>query len=161
MKDTAQKGLTDYIVWFKRILNMKYKFYIEQLIRNIPMKKFIKLVSGLILLSAIAGCGGGGGPCGEPNQIFSISFRNSEYFGRVGTALTVSPTINPESCINDMSLQLAGGRLPPGMSISNGKITGTPTTAGNYQFSIGIAGVAGYDTGSRFASATTTIVISR
>ena len=124
------------------------------------MKKFIRLVSSLILLSAIAACGGGG-PCGEPNQIFSISFLNSQYFGSVGTPLTVSPTINPASCINDMSLQLSGGRLPPGMSISNGKITGTPTTAGNYQFSIGIAGVAGYDTGTRFASATTTIVISR
>ncbi len=125
------------------------------------MKKIIRLVSGLILLSAITACGGGGGPCGQPNQIFSISFLSSEYFGRVGTPLSVSPTINPESCINDMSLQLSGGRLPPGMSISNGKITGTPSTAGNYQFSIGIAGVAGYDTGTRFATATTTIVISR
>ncbi len=119
-------------------------------------------MSGLILLSAIAACGGGGGPCGEPNQIFSISFRNSEYFGRVGTPLTVSPTINPASCISEMSLQLAGGRLPPGMSISKGTITGTPSAAGDYQFSIGIAAVDGYDLGSRFASSNTvTISISR
>jgi len=110
-------------------------------------------------LTTACGGGGGGGPCGAPNQIFSISFLNSEYYSYVGIPSTVSPIINPVSCINDMSLQLAGGRLPPGMSISNGKITGTPTTAGTYQLSLGIAGVAGYDTLGKIASATTTIVI--
>ena len=88
------------------------------------------------------------------SQAFTISVGNTSTSGGftvlttaaangvVGTpysqALTYSQSPNT-SCGSPLALPvftLSSGTLPPGLSIQNGMITGTPTTAGTYPFSV-------------------------
>lgn len=123
----------------------------------------MKIVKILLLLSIsilMAGCGGGGA-CGSESQIFSISFPYTNYSGRVGIPFKIIPTVNPESCRGSMNIQIGSGSMPPGLSISSGEITGTPSRAGSYTLNLGIAGVSGYEKLSNAASSNyITITIS-
>jgi len=70
-----------------------------------------------------------------------------------GTGLTVSPTMMPPATRNmpytqaipikggrpPYSIRVLQGRLPPGLVLSNGAITGISGAAGSYQFTLGVA----------------------
>ena len=123
--------------------------------------KIVKILLLITISILMAGCGGGGGVCGSEFQIFSISFPYTNYSGRVGIPFKIIPTVNPESCRGSMNIQIGSGSMPPGLSISSGEITGTPSRAGSYTFNLGIAVVDGYEKFSNYPSSNfITITIS-
>lgn len=74
--------------------------------------------------------GGGGGVSGVP-IIWGEQLEN----GTVGIAY--SETLNAAGGTSPYSFSLASGSLPPGLSLSSsGVISGTPTSAGTYTFSV-------------------------
>jgi hypothetical protein len=112
----------------------------------------------LLSITALLSACGGGGVCGADSQIFEISLVKSSYQGKVGVPLEIQTILRPESCRGSMNIQNISGDLPPGMNISNGNVTGTPTRSGSYSFRLAIAGVDGYDTKGNFASSGTVFV---
>ena len=112
------------------------------------MKWVLNLVCAASAAILVA-CGGGSNSiCGDQVQGFSIDFTNYTYLLSKGTPSTISTVITPESCRSSMhfssSTSVLNNPPPPGMSISNGNLTGTPTTAGSYTYRIGIDSVDGY-----------------
>ncbi len=101
-------------------------------------------VMAAVLFSALTGCGGGDEPCGEKSQTFSLSFPQSLASLHVGVPATVSSEFKPESCRGDASFALRSGALPPGMTLTNGNVSGTPTAMGEYKFQLSVDGVHGY-----------------
>jgi hypothetical protein len=101
----------------------------------------------LILASAcfIAACGSDfGTPCGAKSQVFGINFEKTAYSGKVGEELKIETKLIPETCRADMTFSIKTGDLPPGMSIVEGNIFGTPTEAGVFEFQIYITSVLNY-----------------
>lgn len=110
------------------------------------MYKKVSLALGALATITLASCGGGGEGdlCGEKSQTFAVNFDAKAYTLKVGQAASVHSSVTPESCRSDISFSVENGSLPPGMSIANGDIVGTPTTAGTYKFQIYIVGIHGY-----------------
>ncbi|HSV52207.1 MAG TPA: putative Ig domain-containing protein [Burkholderiaceae bacterium] len=99
-------------------------------------------------VALLGGCGGGSDdPCGEKMQFFAIAFAAEKHSLKLGKPATIASTVTPESCRGDMSFAVRSGALPPGMTIENGNVTGTPTQSGEFNFQIYISGVEGYQTG--------------
>ena len=101
----------------------------------------------LILASIcfLAACGSDfGTPCGAKSQVFGINFEKTAYSGKVGEELKIETKLIPETCRADMTFSVKTGDLPPGMSIVEGNIFGTPTEAGVFEFQIYITSVLNY-----------------
>jgi hypothetical protein len=101
----------------------------------------------LILASIcfLAACGSDfGTPCGAKSQVFGINFEKMAYSGKVGEELKIETKLIPETCRADMTFSVKTGDLPPGMSIVEGNIFGTPTEAGVFEFQIYITSVLNY-----------------
>jgi hypothetical protein len=63
--------------------------------------------------------------------------------GTAGAAYSQSLLASPAAGA-PFSFALAGGSLPPGLSLANnGALTGIPTQAGSFNFSVGVTGVSG------------------
>jgi hypothetical protein len=102
---------------------------------------FITAAGAAFLVSA---CGGGSdAPCGASYETFSIFFTPSTQTITSGTPVTVVSTVKPENCRGDMTFSSAS-TLPPGMSLSNGNITGTPTKTGTFSIYVQIDSVNNY-----------------
>lgn len=122
------------------------------------------IASSIILLTS---CAGSGIPCAGDNGSVGISF-NSSYTLKVNFPATITSTISPENCRNDMTFGLynfglTASRLPDGMSIVAGNIKGTPTQIGIYRFSISINSVENYQSYSAVAaphSPTVTVTVT-
>jgi hypothetical protein len=71
--------------------------------------------------------------------------------GKVGTAY--SKTLSASGGSGSYSWSKSSGTLPPGITLSSGKLSGTPTTAGEYEFTIKVT------SGSVSDTATYTITI--
>jgi hypothetical protein len=99
---------------------------------------------GIASIAALTACGGGDSACGEKSQSFGIEFAPRAYAFKVGTESTITATITPESCRGDMTIGVASGAIPPGMSLVRGNVTGKPTTSGTYTFQASISAVNGY-----------------
>ena len=84
-------------------------------------------------------------PCGAKNQTFGINFEKTAYTAKVGEELKVETQLIPETCRVDASFSVKSGELPPGTSIVDGHIFGTPTTAGVYEFQIYLTAVKNYE----------------
>ena len=96
-------------------------------------------ILGVVILAACVH-GAGGGSVG-----FSIAYPAST--GKVGTKLYAQPTAQ---CHYDngrdarwaiTGAHVASGELPPGVSIEDGALTGTPTKAGSYRARVTFSGV--------------------
>jgi hypothetical protein len=85
-----------------------------------------------------------GTPCGAKSQVFGINFEKTAYSGKVGEELKIETKLIPETCRADMTFSIKTGDLPPGMSIVEGNIFGTPTEAGVFEFQIYITSVLNY-----------------
>lgn len=109
--------------------------------KNATLKYLLILVSAFFL----AACGSDfGTPCGAKNQVFGINFEKTAYSGKVGEELKIETKLIPETCRVDMSFSMKTGDLPPGMSIVDGNIFGTPIEAGEFEFQIYITAVKNY-----------------
>ena len=107
--------------------------------------KFYKLALAILSIVLVS-CGGGDAEqCDAPKQLFSIAFPSANYSGKVGVAFSLMPSVNPETCRSKMTIQVAGGSMPPGLKISSGQISGTPTSSGTYTLWLGIVAVEGYE----------------
>ncbi len=120
----------------------------------------MRKITASILITSLFGlisCGGGStGPCGSDLEVFSVRFAQASYTIAKGTPASINSNITPESCRGSMQFEISNGTisgepssnssiyLPPGMTLSNGNITGTPTTSGTYTFALYISGVKGY-----------------
>lgn len=81
---------------------------------------------------------------------------------KIGVPAELKSTITPESCRLDITYSVKTGSLPPGMSIVDGNIVGTPTQAGTYQFQVYIDAIDGYESVFSFSaprSALTTVTV--
>lgn len=131
----------------------------------IQMKTFLKAATLTTFVLVLHGCGGGSSLCGADSQSFTIDFANSSYALVKGTPSTITSTITPESCRSNMTFSSSTLFLnnppPPGMSITNGNLVGTPTTSGTYTYRMGIDSVGGYQSfGSKPYTRQITVVIA-
>jgi len=109
------------------------------------IKTFLTSLLYLTTIVSLAACGGGGdNPCGEKSQVFAIAFEAKSVSLPIGKSASLQSTVTPESCRSAMKFSVQGGALPTGMSLNDGNVAGTPTTAGIYKFQIAITAVDGY-----------------
>lgn len=107
------------------------------------------LAVGTVAAGLLSACGGGGEElCAASNQSFSIDFEESQYSLAAGTESTITSKIFPESCRADMAVGVRTGAVPPGMSIVNGNLQGTPSEGGEFTVQLTITGVKGYQSQS-------------
>jgi hypothetical protein len=105
--------------------------------------KTILVISCFFLL---ASCGSGvDTPCGAKSQTFGINFEKLAYKAKVGEELKIESQLIPESCRTEASFSVKSGELPIGMTIVDGHIFGTPTSAGIYEFQIYLTAVKNYE----------------
>ena len=100
---------------------------------------------------AISACGGGG-VCGEKSQTFRISIDPKVFNLKIGVPAELKSTVMPESCRFDITYSVKTGSLPPGMTLIDGNVAGTPTQAGTYQFQVFIDAISGYESVSSFTA---------
>lgn len=113
------------------------------------------------LLSTLLTACGGGDPCGAQTQFFGYLFKQTTVTLKVGTPATIASEFSPESCRGDASFSLRSGNIPPGMALDNGNVIGTPTTAGDHKFRIGVDGVDGYSiSGTGLIASTVTVKVT-
>ena len=107
------------------------------------------LAVGAVTIGLMSACGGGGEElCAASNQSFSIDFEESSYSLAAGADSTITSKIFPESCRADMTVGVRTGAVPPGLSIVNGNLQGTPSEAGEFKVQLTITGVKGYQSQS-------------
>lgn len=108
------------------------------------------LMVGCLLLSAC----GWLEPCANKDQAFDLFFGTDRYSTAIynlalGEPIELRSSITPEACRADMSIAAVGGMLPPGLSIQEGNIRGTPVQEGEWRFALSISKVDGFT--QRFA----------
>jgi hypothetical protein len=109
--------------------------------KNILLRYVLILVSACL----VAACGSDfGTPCGAKSQTFGINFEKTAYSGTVGEELKIETKLIPETCRADMTFSIKTGDLPPGMSMVDGNLFGTPAEAGVFEFQIYITAVKNY-----------------
>ena len=98
----------------------------------------------------------GAGPGPSANSEGSGASAPGPASGQVGTTYTLLLSASGGDG-GPYSWTMAGGTLPPGLSLdaSNGTVSGTPTASGSYTFTVAVTDGAG-----RLASLTVTIVVS-
>lgn len=122
---------------------------------------FCKCSASILLASLLLnGCGGLGLPCAGISEYFSISFDPSTQYLQRNVNATIVSTVTPSKCKSDMSFSVRTGTIPPGMYLSNGNISGTPTKAGTYGVSIQIDKVDNYGSFSMKPSDSVTLVVN-
>jgi len=117
------------------------------------MLKRIRSIAFGLCVTTLVGCGGGDSifatRCGGENILPQIWYGPSPFVGysatlKRGVQTSVNATVTPESCRGEMDFQVTG-TLPPGMTLDQGNVKGTPTVAGTYGFTVSIIGVDGYE----------------
>lgn len=87
----------------------------------------------------------------------AVYFEKAEFPTKatVGTAYeaTLQASLNTMHSYSTIEYELDDGTLPEGLSIENGKITGTPTTAGTYTFTV-LASAKGYESARKTVTIT-------
>jgi hypothetical protein len=112
---------------------------------NNSLLRILRYALVLASVCFIAACGSDfGTPCGAKSQVFGINFEKTAYSGKVGEELKIETKLIPETCRADMTFSIKTGDLPPGMSIVEGNIFGTPTEAGVFEFQLYITSVLNY-----------------
>lgn len=106
--------------------------------------RIFSLIPTLLFTWALASCGGGSDPCGAQTQPFGIDFAVKTSTVKLGQVTKLSSTVTPESCRNSMTFMTRNGNIPPGMTLVNGDVAGTPTVVGTYSFQVYISAVSGY-----------------
>lgn len=109
-----------------------------------------------VLSVLLFSCGGGG----LPTEDVTVSLRYSPPPGSIGTNYSYAPDYHSNQSVSE-HFEIAGGSLPPGLGISagDGVISGVPTAAGTYSFTVKLS-VEGAE-GSVSATATITITGNR
>ncbi len=114
-------------------------------------KKLLTASSAIAVAIALTACGGGDNPCGSKSQAFSVGFDLRAFDIKIGVPVEIKSTTSPESCRQDITYSVKNGSLPPGMSLINGNVVGTPTLAGTFQFQVFIDAISGYEAVSSFS----------
>jgi hypothetical protein len=101
------------------------------------MVRGLKCLLLAVVMLLVAACGGGGGGDETPTGDVTVSLSYSPQAGTVGTFYKYSPSYSSSQGLSE-HFEISGGSLPPGLGISagDGVISGTPTAAGTYSFSV-------------------------
>lgn len=97
-----------------------------------PSARRLSLVCAGVALLALGGCGELDAP-GDPLSVFT-STPEPAYLDEPYTFdIIVSGGLAP------YNFELDGGELPPGLTLENGSVSGTPTEAGSFEFSVQVS----------------------
>ena len=100
---------------------------------NTPIKTPIKTWPVALFLSlALGGCGELNTP-GDPLVLFASTVRPAYLSEDYTFDFVVSGGLAP------YSFELRDGEVPPGLTLENGSLSGTPTRAGNYTFTLQVS----------------------
>lgn len=93
------------------------------------MKRPLRLPTVLLLALLLGGCGELDAP-GEPLSLFASTLEPAYLEEEYTSDFVVTGGLAP------YTFEVRDGQLPPGLTLENGSLSGTPTEAGNFEFSL-------------------------